>query len=112
MADLIGRHYFLSGKVQGVWFRASTKEQADLLGVTGWVRNLSDGRVEVLAYGEKDAALSLLYRVRRDVLSREDLVQVVPRASFERRPHWTSIWKASAGAECVIWPTEIRSTPV
>lgn len=54
MADLIGRHYFLSGKVQGVWFRASTKEQADLLGVTGWVRNLSDGRVEVLAYGEKD----------------------------------------------------------
>lgn len=45
------RHYYISGKVQGVWFRATTKEQAEQIGVTGWVRNLSDGRVEVLACG-------------------------------------------------------------
>jgi acylphosphatase len=36
-----------------VFFRASTKEQADLLGLDGWVRNLPDGRVEVYATGSK-----------------------------------------------------------
>ncbi|OGT35596.1 MAG: acylphosphatase [Gammaproteobacteria bacterium RIFCSPHIGHO2_12_FULL_37_14] len=54
MATLICLHYFVSGKVQGVWFRASAKEQADLLGITGWVRNLPDNRVEVLACGDKE----------------------------------------------------------
>lgn len=48
---------YISGKVQGVWFRASTKKQADELGITGFARNLADGRVEVLACGkEKDIA--------------------------------------------------------
>ncbi|MCA1742926.1 MAG: acylphosphatase [Desulfonatronovibrio sp.] len=41
----------ISGKVQGVYFRAWTKEQADSLEVKGWVRNISEGRVEVLAQG-------------------------------------------------------------
>lgn len=47
-------HFFISGKVQGVWFRASTQEKAKELGLTGWARNLPDGRVEVLACGEPD----------------------------------------------------------
>ncbi len=41
----------VSGKVQGVWFRQATLEQAQALGIDGWVRNLPDGRVEVLAHG-------------------------------------------------------------
>jgi acylphosphatase/4-amino-4-deoxy-L-arabinose transferase-like glycosyltransferase len=47
-------HCYVSGKVQGVWFRASTQEQAKRLNITGWARNLSDGRVEVLACGKKE----------------------------------------------------------
>lgn len=47
-------HVYIRGKVQGVWFRASTKQQADQLGVNGWVRNMSDGRVEALFEGDKE----------------------------------------------------------
>ena len=47
-------HCFVSGKVQGVWFRASTQTEADKLGLNGWVKNLPDGRVEVMACGEKE----------------------------------------------------------
>ncbi len=46
-------HVFVSGVVQGVWFRAHTVEKAQQLGLTGWVRNLSDGRVEYVAQGER-----------------------------------------------------------
>ena len=42
----------MSGRVQGVGFRWATREQANRLGVTGYAKNLSDGRVEVLAYGD------------------------------------------------------------
>ena len=50
----------ISGRVQGVWFRASTKEQADRLGVSGWVRNLRSGDVEVLAEGDSAAIDGLI----------------------------------------------------
>lgn len=46
-----GLHCLVSGRVQGVCFRAETQAQANRLGLTGWVRNLSDGRVEVQAFG-------------------------------------------------------------
>ena len=45
----------ISGTVQGVFFRASTKEKADEHGVQGWVRNVEDGSVEIHAQGPDDA---------------------------------------------------------
>ena len=45
-------HVIISGRVQGVWFRASTKQKAEELGLTGWVRNTKDGCVEAVFEGE------------------------------------------------------------
>ncbi|MHA1820560.1 MAG: acylphosphatase [Promethearchaeota archaeon] len=53
-------HVYVSGRVQGVFFRASTKHMADSLGLRGFVRNLDDGRVEVEAYGDKESLEELL----------------------------------------------------
>ncbi len=46
------KRFIISGRVQGVWFRASTRQEAMRLGLTGHAINLSDGRVEVLACGD------------------------------------------------------------
>jgi acylphosphatase len=46
-------HCFVSGRVQGVGFRYFVRGRANEIGLTGWVRNLYDGRVEVLAEGER-----------------------------------------------------------
>ncbi len=55
----INLHAFVSGRVQGVWFRQSTKDKANSLGLRGWVKNLDDGRVEVMAAGEENAVRQL-----------------------------------------------------
>ena len=53
------RLFTVHGRVQGVWFRDSTRREAERLGIAGYAINLSDGKVEVLACGEP-AALSEL----------------------------------------------------
>jgi len=50
----------IHGHVQGVFFRANTREKAKELGLTGWVKNLENGTVEVLAYGPQESLDSLL----------------------------------------------------
>lgn len=54
--DAIRVHVFISGRVQGVFFRSNTKRLATELRLAGWVRNLADGRVEAVFEGPRKAA--------------------------------------------------------
>ena len=56
----IRAHVFISGKVQGVFFRATTRDIARRYGVTGWVKNLWDGRVEAIFEGDEDAVKKVI----------------------------------------------------
>jgi acylphosphatase len=53
--ETVRRRVYVSGSVQGVWFRESCREQARAAGVGGWARNLADGRVEVVLEGPPGA---------------------------------------------------------
>jgi acylphosphatase len=58
--DRVRAHVHVSGRVQGVYYRASTREQARRQGVDGWVRNLDDGRVEAVFEGPEPAVESMV----------------------------------------------------
>ncbi|MGQ4892169.1 MAG: acylphosphatase [Candidatus Njordarchaeia archaeon] len=60
MGNKIRAHVYISGLVQGVFFRASTKEVADKLGVKGFVRNLPDGRVEAVFEGDEESVKKII----------------------------------------------------
>jgi len=53
-------HIFVSGRVQGVFFRTETKYKANELGVTGWIQNLPDGRVEAVLEGEEKTVKEII----------------------------------------------------
>lgn len=59
MTERVARRFLVTGRVQGVFYRASTRSRAETLGVTGHARNLADGRVEVLACGTPQAVQAL-----------------------------------------------------
>jgi acylphosphatase len=60
MSRVIARHCQVCGRVQGVFYRASTREQAQRRAIVGHARNLPDGTVEVLAVGEEPAVAELI----------------------------------------------------
>ena len=62
---MIRRRVIVSGRVQGVFFRDSTRRQAEAHGVAGWVRNNPDGSVEAVFEGDSDAVERLIEFVRR-----------------------------------------------
>lgn len=62
---LVRAHVYVSGRVQGVFFRANTRRLALKLGVTGWVRNLPDGRVEAVFEGEEGKVREIVDWCRR-----------------------------------------------
>lgn len=53
-------HVKIYGRVQGVWFRAHTKEMAERLGIKGWVRNVPDGSVEAVFEGDDEAVEKII----------------------------------------------------
>ena len=60
----VARHVSVTGHVQGVFFRAWAREEAERLGVTGWVRNCPDGRVEAHVEGDEAAVEKMIERFR------------------------------------------------
>ena len=65
MAGKARVHIFVSGRVQGVFFRENTRKRAKKLGITGWVKNLPDGRVEAVFEGEKSKVEELINRTKK-----------------------------------------------
>ena len=57
--DRVRAHVHVSGRVQGVYYRASTRDAAGEHGVDGWVKNLDDGRVEAVFEGDENAVETL-----------------------------------------------------
>ena len=87
------RHLRIHGRVQGVWFRESMRQQAEALKITGWVRNRADGTVEGMVQGEADAVERMIEWARRgpesaqvgqvEIEVREETVRY---ESFEKMP--------------------------
>lgn len=57
-------HCVITGRVQGVWYRAWTEKEAQSLGLDGWVRNLPDGSVEALFSGPEETVRDMISRCR------------------------------------------------
>jgi acylphosphatase len=63
--ERVRAHIFVSGLVQGVFFRSHTQSRARILKITGWVKNLPDGRVEAVFEGEKEKVEKLIEWAKR-----------------------------------------------
>ncbi|PZU06994.1 acylphosphatase [Sphingomonas sp.] len=90
---MIARHLRITGKVQGVWYRAWFADQARALGLDGWVRNRADGSVEAVVRGPREMIDTIIARAREgspasrvaDVIVTDDAPAETLRG-FEKRP--------------------------
>ena len=85
---MIAKRYLVRGRVQGVGFRWFVQREAQMLGLTGWVRNNFDGAVEVLACGAADQLSVLKSRLGKG--PRAARVDVVEESTAEPSPQDTS----------------------
>lgn len=85
-------HVFVSGRVQGVFFRAFAKNEADKLGLKGVARNLADGRVEVVAEGNKEELKQFL-----DILKSQHPFAIVSNIEIK----WSDATKEFDGFDIV-----------
>ena len=91
MTERLTRRLEIRGRVQGVWYRESMRQEAARLRVTGWVRNRADGSVEAVVQGSPEAVEALTQWSRHGPdQARVEAVEVSPAegefASFEKRP--------------------------
>lgn len=78
MTEKTRAHIFVSGRVQGVFFRRSIKNKAEKLELTGWVRNLASGRVEAVFEGEKEKIEEIIkWAERGPFLAKVENLEVV-----------------------------------
>jgi acylphosphatase len=91
---MVTRHLRVSGRVQGVGFRAALSDEATRLGVTGWVRNRADGSVEALVQGSTDAMGSIIEWARRGPPAARvvHLEEQPPAAEFDRPYSAFELW--------------------
>lgn len=82
-----GYHIFVSGRVQGVGFRFRTKLKAEGLNLVGWVRNLDDGRVEILVEGEEENIKKLESWLKSEPfftkIENLEIEEIIPSNQFE-----------------------------
>lgn len=71
-------HVIFSGRVQGVGFRYTAKDVSRDLGLTGWVRNLADGRVEMVVEGELDPIEELLKQLEDGFIIKDKQTSFLP----------------------------------
>lgn len=95
------RHFLVSGRVQGVSFRAFTAKKATELGLSGWVRNLRDGRVEILVAGPakelaqfEDVIALGPTLARVDGIEKRDVETELPHRDFQMRETEELPWSA------------------
>jgi len=88
------RQIRVNGRVQGVGFRYALHDEAQRLGITGWVRNCADGSVEALVQGEAHAVEALLRWARRGPRAArvESLSETDPEPQFDRSYSRFEIW--------------------
>lgn len=89
------RRFLVRGRVQGVGFRWFVEREAQVLGIAGWVRNNSDGSVEVLAQGTRDQISGLRSRLREgpraarvDAVEETDTRPIAGLSSFRIEGAW------------------------
>jgi acylphosphatase len=86
-AKPVARMVYYTGKVQGVGFRASAVEISRDYTVTGWVKNLADGRVQLLAEGQKEAVEAFLKAIRthwKDNIEKEDVQEQTASGKYKK----------------------------
>jgi len=77
MIDKVRAHILVLGRVQGVFFRENTQRKAKKLGVNGWIKNLSDGKVEAVFEGDKKSVGKIISWAKRGpILARVEGIDI------------------------------------
>ena len=102
-SETINRQIFVSGRVQGVFFRESTRQVASELGLVGGVRNLRDGRVEVQVSGDEHSVQSLIKWLKIGPKSAK--VSTIEVINLKALQHDPVVGSNAAEKRFVIWET-------